>query len=161
MRLGHVSRDPIDFWISLQHAIHEAMEEPSLFTDVPALEMLGLAMDHPARNSAIGFSAGHFVFVGIALTAAVCAVGRDYLYARLSAAVLADLRRTMYQHLQRLSISYFSRTRTGDILSCFSTDLAAVENVLVVSLPLAVSSLAWGSGWSAPFASRSHRDHGS
>ena len=48
----------------------------------------------------------------------------------------------MYGHLQRLSLSYYSRTRTGDILSCFSTDLAAVENVLVVSLPLAVSSLA-------------------
>jgi ATP-binding cassette, subfamily B, bacterial len=82
------------------------------------------------------------VFVGVALATAVCAIGRDYLYARLSAAVLADLRRAMYGHLQRLSLSYYSRTRTGDILSCFSTDLAAVENVLGVSLPLAVSSLA-------------------
>ncbi len=82
------------------------------------------------------------VFLCIALATAACAIGRDYLYARLSAVALADLRRAMYGHLQRLSLSYYSRTRTGDILSCFSTDLAAVENVLVVSLPLAVSSLA-------------------
>ena len=82
------------------------------------------------------------VFVGIALATAACAIGRDYLYARLSAAVLGDVRRAMYGHLQQLSLGYYSQTRTGDILSCLSTDLAAVENVLVVSLPLAVSSLA-------------------
>lgn len=79
--------------------------------------------------------------ISVALATATAAIGRDYLYARLSASVLADLRRGMYEQLQRLSISYYGRTPTGQILSCFSTDLAAVETVIVVSLPLAASSL--------------------
>ena len=80
--------------------------------------------------------------IGLALVATVSAIGRDRLYSRLSAAVLADLRLAMYEQLHRLSMSYYNRTRAGDILSSFSTDLAAVENVIVLSLPMAASSLA-------------------
>ena len=93
----------------------------------------------PRDFAALGVIA--VVLVSVALAAAVCAIGRDYLYARLSAAVLGDLRQGMYAHLNKLSLSYYSQARPGDILSCFSTDLAAVENVIVVSLPLVVSSL--------------------
>jgi ATP-binding cassette, subfamily B, bacterial len=82
------------------------------------------------------------VLVVLAATAALSAVGRDYLYARLSALVLADLRLAMYRHIQRLSLSFYGRTRAGDILSCFAADLAAVENVIVLSLPMGASSLA-------------------
>ena len=78
----------------------------------------------------------------LAAAAAVSAICRDYLYARLSAAVLADLRLAMFGHLQRLSMSYFDRTRAGDILACFSSDLAAVENAIVLSVPMGVSSAA-------------------
>ena len=78
----------------------------------------------------------------LAAAAAISALCRDYLYARLSAAVLADLRMAMFGRLQRLSMAYFDRTRAGDILSCFSSDLAAVENAIVLSLPMGVSSAA-------------------
>ena len=80
--------------------------------------------------------------VVLAIVAALSAIGRDYLYARLSSALLADLRLAMFSHLQRLSMSYFERTRAGDILACFSTDLAAVENAIVLSVPLGLSSAA-------------------
>jgi ATP-binding cassette, subfamily B, bacterial len=94
----------------------------------------------PRDMRALGTIAG--VLVGVAVATAASAIGRDYVYARLSAAVLADMRRAMYDHLLRLSLGYYSRTRAGDTLSSFSTDLAGVENVIVVSLPLAASSLA-------------------
>ncbi|MBK8121018.1 MAG: ABC transporter ATP-binding protein, partial [Sulfuritalea sp.] len=80
--------------------------------------------------------------VGLGLSAAAAAIFRDWLYARLSAAVIGDLRRAMYAHLQRLSMGYFRRTRAGDILACFSTDLAAVENAIVLALPMGLSSAA-------------------
>jgi len=82
------------------------------------------------------------MLVSVAVATAVAAVARDFLYARLAASVLADLRRALYEHLHRLSLNFYSATRAGDILSCFSTDLAAVENVIVMALPLAASSLA-------------------
>lgn len=83
------------------------------------------------------------VLAGLVLLGALSAcsaVGRDFLYAKLSAHVLSDLRLEMYSHMQRLSMSFYSRTQTGDILTRFSSDLAAVENTLVLALPASVFS---------------------
>jgi ATP-binding cassette subfamily B protein len=68
-------------------------------------------------------------------------VGRDYLYAWLMSHVLADIRVRMFEHLQRLPLSFFARTRAGDLMSRFSTDLAAVENALVLGVPGALLSI--------------------
>ncbi|HRI09826.1 MAG TPA: ABC transporter transmembrane domain-containing protein, partial [Nannocystaceae bacterium] len=75
------------------------------------------------------------VLVGAVLIAGCVAVARDYLYARLGTAVLNDLRLRMFEHLQRLSASYYARTRVGDIMSRFSTDLLSVQNAVVLAVP--------------------------
>jgi ATP-binding cassette subfamily B protein len=62
-------------------------------------------------------------------------VGRDYIFARLGARILNDIRLDMFDHLQRMSMSYFHRTPIGDIVARFSSDLGAVQNVVVYSLP--------------------------
>jgi ATP-binding cassette subfamily B protein len=51
--------------------------------------------------------------------------------------VLHDFRIRMYGHLQRQSMDFFGRMRSGDLLARFTTDLAAVENVMVLGLPMA------------------------
>ncbi len=50
--------------------------------------------------------------------------------ARLSAAVISDVRYRLFEHTQNLSASYFSRTKKGEILARFSVDMAALENVI-------------------------------
>jgi ATP-binding cassette, subfamily B, bacterial len=72
---------------------------------------------------------------------AVCGTAHDLLFARLSASVLNDLRKEMYVHLQQLSMNFYSRTPAANILARFSTDLAAVENTVVMALPYALLSL--------------------
>jgi ATP-binding cassette, subfamily B, bacterial len=62
-------------------------------------------------------------------------VGRDYIFARLGARILNDIRLDMFDHLQRLSMSYYSRTQIGDIVARFSTDLGALQSVIIYSLP--------------------------
>lgn len=74
------------------------------------------------------------LFVAV-VVAAVVAVMRDYLYARLGTAVMNDLRLRMFEHLQRLSANYYSRMQVGDIMSRFSTDLAAVQNAVILAIP--------------------------
>ena len=75
------------------------------------------------------------------LLVSVIGVGRDYLYARLSANVLKDLRFQIFSHLQWLPIEFYSRKRPGDITANFSTDLSSVENAVVTALPTGVMSL--------------------
>lgn len=45
-----------------------------------------------------------------------------------------DLRLRMLTHVHRLPIGFFRRVRTGDVMARFTSDLAAVERVVTVSL---------------------------
>jgi ATP-binding cassette, subfamily B, bacterial len=72
---------------------------------------------------------------GAGLTISAAGLGRDYLLTRVQARVLSDIRARMFQHLQRLSLSYYARTQTGEILSRFTTDLASVESAMTAAVP--------------------------
>jgi ATP-binding cassette, subfamily B, bacterial len=73
------------------------------------------------------------------VVATIVGIMRDRLYARVGASVVADIRSHLFDHLQRLSLGFYSRTQFGDILSRFSGDLAAVENALARVLSWAVA----------------------
>jgi ATP-binding cassette subfamily B protein len=61
--------------------------------------------------------------------------GRDYLYAKTGNALLADMRYRMFEHLQFLSMDFYARSKVGDILARFSTDLAGIEHALTLAVP--------------------------
>lgn len=82
------------------------------------------------------------VIVAIAilfLIQAPATIFKEYLAARVGARVMNDLRMKMFEHLQRLSTDFYTRTRPGDIASRFSNDLSIVEVALTKMLPLLVS----------------------
>jgi ATP-binding cassette subfamily B protein len=70
---------------------------------------------------------------GGVLVAAVAQAAYDHRYAQVCASVLADLRLRMLDHLQSLSLGFYSRTSTGEILSRFSGDLVAGESALAAA----------------------------
>ncbi len=67
------------------------------------------------------------VLAAVISTVGVCGA---YLNARLSAAVLRDIRHSLFDHLQTLSLSFYSRITAGDAISRFSTDLNEVESAV-------------------------------
>jgi len=71
------------------------------------------------------------------ITVTLIQIIADYLYVRLATKVLNDLRFNMYRHLQRLSMGFYSRVSHGEITTRFTTDLAAVENTVMLCLPVA------------------------
>ena len=73
--------------------------------------------------------------VAAALLTAAAAIGRDYLYARIGTGVMNDLRQRMFDHLQQLSASFYSKMQIGDIMSRFSTDLSAVQSAVITGIP--------------------------
>jgi ATP-binding cassette, subfamily B, bacterial len=60
-------------------------------------------------------------------TVAICV---EYLNARLAAAILRDIRHSLFDHLQTLSLHFYSRTTAGEVISRFSTDLGEVEGAV-------------------------------
>ena len=80
-----------------------------------------------------------FVLLGSAAVVITifCTLG-DFLWARIGALVVNDLRTALLMHLQSLSMDFFSRRASGDLLSCFMADAECIENALVTIVPYAV-----------------------
>src|ERR1051325_11017130 len=45
-----------------------------------------------------------------------------------------DLRRTLYSHIQRLSLAYHDDQRTGDLISRVTSDIDAIQNLISSAL---------------------------
>src|SRR6188474_137210 len=76
--------------------------------------------------------------VGLLLLHGLGDLANHYLVARVVASVMSDLRLRMFTHLQRLSVSFYARSRSGDLLARFTTDLAGIERALADDVPQAI-----------------------
>jgi ATP-binding cassette subfamily B protein len=77
------------------------------------------------------------LFAGIGAIGFVLNVASGLLYTRVSAEVLFDMRRELYEHLQRLSPRFYAATRLGDIVSRINNDIGEIQRVA------AETALAW------------------
>ena len=55
---------------------------------------------------------------------------QTYLMSYVSQKVVIDLREALFRQFQRLSISYFDRSRTGTVLSYMTNDVGALQGAL-------------------------------
>ena len=60
---------------------------------------------------------------------------------RVGQRVMHDLRAAVYRHLQRLSLAFFTRTRTGEIQSRIANDIGGVQNVVTSTATSIVSNV--------------------
>ncbi|MHC1759695.1 MAG: ABC transporter ATP-binding protein [Negativicutes bacterium] len=56
--------------------------------------------------------------------------GQTYLIAFVSQRVVIDLREALFRQFQRLSVSYFDRSRTGKVLSYMTNDVGVLQSAL-------------------------------
>lgn len=62
---------------------------------------------------------------------AIASFGNRFLMGYIGQGVIMDLRNTLYHHLQKLSIAYYDRRRTGDIMSNLTNDIGALQTAIV------------------------------
>ncbi len=67
------------------------------------------------------------VIVGAGLLRLILSVGRRLIAGRVSLGVELDLRNRLYEHLQRLELSFFDRQQTGQLMSRATVDLQSVR----------------------------------
>jgi len=68
--------------------------------------------------------------IAIAIFGAVSSYCEKYLTTNVGQWVMHDLRRVLYSHIQRLSLSFHDRKRTGDLISRVTTDIDAVQSMI-------------------------------
>jgi ATP-binding cassette subfamily B protein len=70
----------------------------------------------------------------IALVSAVSTYGEKYLTTSVGQRVMHDLRLTLYNHIQSLSLSFFAQQKTGDLIIRMTSDIDAVQDFVSSAL---------------------------
>ena len=118
-----------------------------VLTAVSALaNLLGTYMIKPVVNGILETGSIPGLIRGVALTAAIYAVGAlstlGYTQTMVRAAqkVLHDIRRDLFAHLQTLPLSYFDSRRNGELMSLFTNDVDTISDALNNSFALLIQS---------------------
>jgi ATP-binding cassette subfamily B protein len=96
------------------------------------------------------------LMVAIPVVSGVIGIWQLYLSNIVGQRVMRDLRNSLYEHLQRMALRFFTTTRTGEIQSRLSNDVGGIQSVvtdtassvlanvvIVISTIIAMSLLSW------------------
>jgi ATP-binding cassette subfamily B protein len=67
--------------------------------------------------------------IAIAIGTAALSVVQTYVSTEVGQRVMHDLRVSVYRHLQRMSMAFFTRTRAGEVQSRIANDIGGIDNV--------------------------------
>ncbi len=71
--------------------------------------------------------------IAISVTTGALGVAQTWLSNQVGQKVMHDLRTQVYRHLQRLSLAFFTRTRTGEVQSRIANDIGGVQAVVTTT----------------------------
>lgn len=78
--------------------------------------------------------------IGIPVVNGVIGVWQRRLNATVGEGVIFDLRRTLYNHLQRMSLRFFTETRTGELMSRLNNDVIGAQRAISNTLVTIISN---------------------
>ncbi|MCL7455193.1 MAG: ABC transporter ATP-binding protein/permease, partial [Anaerolineae bacterium] len=78
--------------------------------------------------------------IGIPVLSGLMGVGQRFLSARVGEGIIFDLRQAMYNHLQRMSLRFFTHTKAGEILSRFNNDVVGAQTAVTGTVPNVVTN---------------------
>lgn len=110
-------------------------------------------VDHRATSAGVGLAA---LIAAVALTDAGVGLAERLQSSRLGEGLILDLRRKVFEHVQRMPVAFFTHTHTGALVSRLNNDVigaqraftsalsGVVTNVIALVLTLAVMArLSW------------------
>jgi ATP-binding cassette subfamily B protein len=140
LRITHLIRP---HWKALLIALAAVLGES--FTDVLEPWPIKIVVDNLLQSKKLpgwlGAAASHFghdklailnfavaAVAAIAIVGAVSSYVEKYLTTSVSQWVAHDLRLTLYNHIQRLSLAEYAEARTGDLISRVTSDIGAIQD---------------------------------
>ena len=80
--------------------------------------------------------------IASALAAGAIGVYQGYLNSLVGESILRDIRTSMVAHLHRMSLSFFTNTKTGEIMNRVSNDVDSVDNIVTGTLVTIITNVA-------------------
>src|SRR2546426_8441751 len=81
------------------------------------------------------------IMIVMPIITGIIGVGQTYLNNIIGQRVMRDFRNKLYDHLQSMSLRFFTATRTGEIQSRLSNDVGGVEGVVTNTATSVVSNI--------------------
>jgi ATP-binding cassette, subfamily B, bacterial len=81
------------------------------------------------------------LMAAVAVVDALLAVAMGYLSSRIGEGLIYDLRTTVFAHVQRMSLAFFTRTQTGALVSRLNNDVIGAQRAFTSTLSSTVSNL--------------------
>ena len=72
--------------------------------------------------------------VALPFLSGLISVLQSYLNALVGQGIVYDLRKQLFRHMQRMSLRFFTKTRSGEIISRINNDVAGVQSVIAGTL---------------------------
>jgi ATP-binding cassette subfamily B protein len=79
--------------------------------------------------------------IAIAVVSGVIGVAQTWISNLVGQRVMHDLRAAVYAHLQRMSLSFFTRTRSGEVQSRIAYDIGGIDDVVTSTATSTVSAV--------------------
>jgi ATP-binding cassette, subfamily B, bacterial len=68
--------------------------------------------------------------IALSVLTSVIGVAQTWISNQVGQRVMHDLRASVYAHLQRMSLAFFTRTRTGEVQSRIANDIGGIDSVV-------------------------------
>jgi ATP-binding cassette subfamily B protein len=92
--------------------------------------LLKRVLEAIGANDTRALSLNAAAMIAIAVVTGVLGVLQTLYSNQVGQRVMHDLRAAVFRHLQRLSLAFFTRTRTGEVQSRISNDIGGVQSVV-------------------------------
>src|SRR5512133_1804142 len=68
--------------------------------------------------------------IAIPILSGLVGVGQRYLGSHIGEGIIFDLRNSLYQHLQRMSLRFFTNTKTGEVMARLNNDVVGAQQAV-------------------------------
>lgn len=103
--------------------------------------LAGRVVDAIVAGTALSVVVGLAVVIAvIALAEAALSMAQRWLSATIGEGLILDLRTTVYDHVQRMPVAFFNRTRTGALVSRLNNDVLGAQRAFSDTLSGVVSN---------------------
>jgi len=72
--------------------------------------------------------------IGIPILSRLLGIGQGYLSSRAGESLIRDLRRSLYEHIQAMSLRFFTHTKTGELMSRLNNDVSGAQQAITGTL---------------------------
>src|SRR5918992_1538169 len=90
-----------------------------------------------AAATIVGLAAG---IAALAIVEAVVGLVSRWFSSRIGEGLIVDLRRAVFEHVQRMPVAFFTRTRTGALVSRLNNDVIGAQSAITSTLATVLSN---------------------